>query len=131
MDSNQVGFFFCNEQAKTLNKSTLSSLIAFQKKFPNAVVLTVDYGMLKTHAYPFKLWRLHKTLMDTVDLLDIQDEGTPVDIFKKFIPTKETLKELNFTIEDDVYSFYSSLVPKETEEKKENLTLKDALYTKM
>jgi hypothetical protein len=107
MDSTRVGFFLCKDQADLIKKWNLRQFIEFQKKFPNAIVLFLDYDLLKSNSYPFKCFRINKSLMELVDIIEVEEEGA--DIFKKFTTSEEILKQLNFSIVEDVQSLFAVL----------------------
>lgn len=134
MDSTQLGFFFCKDQADLISKQNLITFIQFQQKFPNAVFLYVDYKMLKLNSYPFRLFKLSQKLVNTVDMIEIyQDESNIEDLFKRFIASEDMFKEVNFKINDDVYSLQAALINKQenTTEEARPTTIKESLYTKM
>jgi hypothetical protein len=107
MDFVRIGHFFCKEQSDLLKKKNLKQLIDFQKHFPNAIILFFDYNLSKTDSYAFECFRIHKNLMELVDLIDIEEDEP--DIFKKFVSSDDILQRINFTISEDVYSLFTSL----------------------
>jgi hypothetical protein len=108
LDYIHIGYFMCREFTELLKKKTLKKFIDFQIKFPNAVFIFFDYSLYLNGDYPFQFFRLSKTLMDTLDKLDIEEDQH--DITKKFFPSEDLLKNINFSLVEDELSFFSSLV---------------------
>ena len=108
LDSIQVGYFICREFSEIFKKKTLKKFIEFQIKFPNAVFIFFDYSLYLNGDYAFKCFRLSKTLIDTLDKFDIEEDQH--DITKKFFPSEDLLRNLNFSLIEDELSFFSSLV---------------------
>lgn len=89
-------------------------MIEFQKKFPNAVFLFLDYNLYKVNNYAFQCFRIHKSLMSSVDLIDIEEDEQ--DIFKKFSVSNHLIQNLNFSLSEDVHSIFTNLLDeKETD----------------
>jgi hypothetical protein len=108
LDSIQVGYFICREFSEIFKKKTLKKFIDFQIKFPNAVFIFFDYSLYLNGDYAFKCFRLSKTLIDSLDKFDIEEDQH--DITKKFFPSEDLLRNLNFSLIEDELSFFSSLV---------------------
>lgn len=108
MDATRVGYFICKQYTELLKKKSLKQYIDFQKRFPNAVILFLDYSLFKAGNYAFQCFRINPKLMNIVDQLEIEDDQA--DIAKKFVASSDLLKNLNFTLIEDAYSLFSSLV---------------------
>lgn len=115
LDYIQIGYFMCREFSELFKKKTLKKFIEFQIKFPNAVFIFFDYSLYLNGDYPFHFFRLSKTLMDTLDKLDIEEDQH--DITKKFFPSEDLVRNLNFSLAEDELSFFSSLVSTDLEQK--------------
>ena len=98
----------CKEFSEILKKKTLKKFIDFQVKFPNAVFIFFDYSLYVNGDYPFNCFRITKTLMEMLDKFDIEEDQK--DISKKFFPSEDLLKNLNFSLIEDELSLFSTAV---------------------
>jgi hypothetical protein len=94
-------------------------LIDFQKKYPSAVILSLDYNMTKNGLYELNCYRLNKNLMELVDLIEIEEDEP--NIFKKFTTSDNLLTRLNFTIGKDIFSIVSKLTERQEKATNENI----------
>jgi hypothetical protein len=126
LDFIQVGYFFCKSYSEFINKKSLQKILNFQKKFPNAVIITIDYALIKCNNYGINCFRVNKSLMDTMDELDINNENN--DIGKRFVSEKNLLKNLAFSLSDDVYTVFSTLSQSNDDQDKESTNLDSLSY---
>lgn len=143
LDYIQVGFFFCNEQSCLITEANMKAFIAFQKMFPNAVILNLDINMFNANCYPFKCFRLNQRLMELVDMCEIEEEvfyrlqqgGVQEEnqnsLFKKNIPSNELLHMLSFSIIEDKASLFCILFDKkfQEEDKRSNSNNQPFVYS--
>jgi hypothetical protein len=102
-----IGYFSCKESSELLKKKNVKHLIEFQKKYPSAVFINYDRSMTQNGLYDLNCYRLNKSLMDLVDLIEIE-ENEP-NILKKFTPSDQLTTRLNFRIKSDIFSMVSKL----------------------
>jgi hypothetical protein len=114
-----IGYFTSKERTELINKKCLKNFINFQKKYPSAVILSLDYNMTKNGLYDLACYRLNKNLMDLVDLIEIEEDEP--NILKKYTTSENLLTRLNFKIKKDIFTIVSKFTEKQEKEVIEKL----------